>query len=280
MISKKNERQPLCAKQPVTWSITDLILNLEAYLWGSISHHRASSAPSSTPCFPQLHSHKLLIWQPCSSIQMNVICPLCFFPFSSAAISHHQWTCAVTYLKDFVQNSSDFCSALTCAPNMVATLQAFCVELLNTSCYAVTAQCCWSVWQPRGRTVKLVECRTVLKIQKQYWYRFEVLGAVWDCSPRVNFQCRPSYSVCTVLVCHHMHQHLCACQKSQTLTAIPLFGHIKILHTLGEMDNFWQGVNKYFKSTTTKTHLCLRLSAKSFISFNHRWPSISVGTRY
>ena len=32
-----------------------------------------------------------------------------------------------------------------------------------------------------------------------------------------------------------MHQHLCACYKSQTLAAIPLFGHTKILHTLIEM---------------------------------------------
>ena len=41
-----------------------------------------------------------------------------------------------------------------------------------------------------------------------------------------------SYGVHTAPVCNHMHQDLCARYKSQTLAAIPLFGHTKILHTL------------------------------------------------
>ena len=50
-------------------------------------------------------------------------------------------------------------------------------------------------------------------------------------SPKVSFQCRLSYSVRTAPVCNRMHQHLCARSKSQTLAAIPLFGHTKVLHT-------------------------------------------------
>ena len=37
------------------------------------------------------------------------------------------------------------------------------------------------------------------------------------------------------LACNHMHQHLCARYKSQTLAAIPPFGHTKILHTVTGM---------------------------------------------
>ena len=36
-------------------------------------------------------------------------------------------------------------------------------------------------------------------------------------------------------VCNRMHQHLCARYKSQTLAAVPLSGHTKILHTLIEV---------------------------------------------
>ena len=50
--------------------------------------------------------------------------------------------------------------------------------------------------------------------------------------PRVYFQCRLSYGICTAPVCSYMHQHLCAHLKSQMLATIPLFGHTKILHTL------------------------------------------------
>ena len=57
-------------------------------------------------------------------------------------------------------------------------------------------------------------------------------GVARDFSPRVNFQCRLSYSVCTAPVCNCMHQHLCACSKSQTLAAVPLFGYIKIPHIM------------------------------------------------
>ena len=51
-------------------------------------------------------------------------------------------------------------------------------------------------------------------------------------SPRVNFQCRLSYGVDAAPMCNCMHQQLCAHQKSQTLAAVPLFGHTKILNTL------------------------------------------------
>ena len=36
----------------------------------------------------------------------------------------------------------------------------------------------------------------------------------------------------TAPACNHMHQHLCAHQKSQTLAATPVSGHTKVLHTL------------------------------------------------
>ena len=61
-------------------------------------------------------------------------------------------------------------------------------------------------------------------------------GSIAQCckvfSPRVSFQCRLSYSVRTAPVCSCMHQHLYTRYKSQTLTAIPLFGYRKMLHTL------------------------------------------------
>ena len=41
-----------------------------------------------------------------------------------------------------------------------------------------------------------------------------------------------NYDVRTAPVYTHMHQHMCARYKSQTLAATPLFGHTKILHTL------------------------------------------------
>ena len=41
-----------------------------------------------------------------------------------------------------------------------------------------------------------------------------------------------SDGVRTAHVCNRMHQHLCACYKSQTLAAVRLFGHTKILHIL------------------------------------------------
>ena len=53
-----------------------------------------------------------------------------------------------------------------------------------------------------------------------------------DFFPRVNFQCRLSYNALAALVCNRMHQHLCTHSKSQTLLAIPLFGHTRILHML------------------------------------------------
>ena len=62
--------------------------------------------------------------------------------------------------------------------------------------------------------------------------RVRVRGAARDFSPRVSFKCRLSYGVSTAPVCNGIHQHLCARYKSRTLTAIPLFGHTKILHTL------------------------------------------------
>ena len=47
---------------------------------------------------------------------------------------------------------------------------------------------------------------------------------------------RLSYGVRTShAVSNHVHQRLCALEKSQTLTAIPLFGHTKMLHTLVAM---------------------------------------------
>ena len=62
--------------------------------------------------------------------------------------------------------------------------------------------------------------------------RVRVPGAARDFSPRVNFQCRLSYGARTAPVCNRMHRHLCARYNSQTLAAIPLCGHTKILHTL------------------------------------------------
>ena len=60
-------------------------------------------------------------------------------------------------------------------------------------------------------------------------------GSIAPCckvfSPTVSFQCRLSYTVPTAPVCSCMHQHLCTRYKSQTLTAIPLFGYRKMLHT-------------------------------------------------
>ena len=50
-------------------------------------------------------------------------------------------------------------------------------------------------------------------------------------SPTVSCQCRLSYTVRTAPVCSCMHQHLYTRYKSQTLTAIPLFGYRKMLHT-------------------------------------------------
>ena len=49
---------------------------------------------------------------------------------------------------------------------------------------------------------------------------------------KVNFQCRLSYGALTAPVCSCMHQHLCTCEKSQMLTAMPLFGRTKLLCTL------------------------------------------------
>ena len=57
-----------------------------------------------------------------------------------------------------------------------------------------------------------------------------VPGVARDFSPRVNFQRRLSYSVCTAPVCNRMHQHLCARSKSHTLAAMLLFVQIQILH--------------------------------------------------
>ena len=60
----------------------------------------------------------------------------------------------------------------------------------------------------------------------------QIPGAARDFPPRVNFQCRLSCGVHTAPVCYHTHQHLCPCQKSQTLAAVLLSGHKKILYTL------------------------------------------------
>ena len=62
-------------------------------------------------------------------------------------------------------------------------------------------------------------------------------SAAKDIFPRVSFQCRLSYSVRRALMCSCTHPHLRACWKSQTLAATPLFGHMKILHTLAQMSN-------------------------------------------
>ena len=55
--------------------------------------------------------------------------------------------------------------------------------------------------------------------------------------PELSFSAdRLSYGVRTApTVCNHIHQRLCALEKSQTLAAIPLSGHTKMLHTLVAM---------------------------------------------
>ena len=70
----------------------------------------------------------------------------------------------------------------------------------------------------------------------------QVPGAARDFCPKVNFQCRLSYIVHTASppppppttppMCNHSHSHLHTHEKSQTLAAIPLFGHMKILHAM------------------------------------------------
>ena len=56
--------------------------------------------------------------------------------------------------------------------------------------------------------------------------------ATRDFSPKVNFRRRLSCCVFTASVCNSIHQHLCMCSKSQTPAAAPLFGHMKMLHTV------------------------------------------------
>lgn len=53
-----------------------------------------------------------------------------------------------------------------------------------------------------------------------------------DFFPKVSFQWKPFYGVCTALMCNCMHLHVCACSKSEAWAAIPLFGYTKIQHIL------------------------------------------------
>ena len=65
--------------------------------------------------------------------------------------------------------------------------------------------------------------------------RVRVPGAARDFSPRVNFRCRLSYRVRTAPVCIARISISMHIKKSPILSAIPLFGHMKILHTLTGM---------------------------------------------
>ena len=47
-----------------------------------------------------------------------------------------------------------------------------------------------------------------------------------------TFSVNSLHCVGTSPMCSPMHRHLCACQKSQALAAIPLFGPMKVLHAL------------------------------------------------
>ena len=61
----------------------------------------------------------------------------------------------------------------------------------------------------------------------------QVPGPAWDFFSPVIFQCRLSYGVRTAPPCAIACINICAHIKNpQTLAASPLFGHIKILHTL------------------------------------------------
>ena len=60
----------------------------------------------------------------------------------------------------------------------------------------------------------------------------QVPGVARDVSPIVNLLCRLSYSVCTAPMRNHMHQNLFTRSKFQTVAAMPMLGHTKILHML------------------------------------------------
>ena len=69
--------------------------------------------------------------------------------------------------------------------------------------------------------------------------RVQVPGVAKSFCPRVNFQRRLSDGVCTVTCINICISDISMCMhtKISTLVAIPLFGHIKILHVLVGMDN-------------------------------------------
>ena len=102
------------------------------------------------------------------------------------------------------------------------------VQLICTGCYfRVSAVCITRVlgsW-----VVRVSNWKTRYNI---YWRGFEPW--VWQgiFFPRIDFHYRLSYSVRISHVYSRMHQHLCARYQSQTLAAVPLFWHTKILHTL------------------------------------------------
>ena len=60
-----------------------------------------------------------------------------------------------------------------------------------------------------------------------YWCGFESLVLQGIFLPESTFS-----ADCLVVSIYHTHQHLCPCQKSQTLAAVLLSGHKKILYTL------------------------------------------------
>lgn len=103
------------------------------------------SALSSEPC---LFAHKLLTWPPCGG---TVDCWNAWWFLHShkcnllhliaADVSHHQWTCSITYFEAFLQNLFFFfCSiALLCEKDMVATLQVFCAKQCDV-------QIGWNCW--------------------------------------------------------------------------------------------------------------------------------------
>ena len=91
--------------------------------------------------------------------------------------------------------------------------------------------------------------------------------------PRVNFQCRLSHSVSAAHMYNYMHQNLCVHQIFWALAATPLFGHMKILHTLVWIDrtaaaavvvfprhgnlNFPQGIWSIQQKNNKKKELCI-----------------------
>ena len=93
-------------------------------------------------------------------------------------------------------------------------------------------QCCCQSGNRSGRyQVELVVCSN--KMPGTILMRVQFPGAARDFSPRVNFQftsthLQRSYSP---RVLSHASTSVCML-KPQTLTAMPVFGHTEILHTL------------------------------------------------